>query len=136
MIRVYVAGSWDDRDIVRHVMDALESHKHEITEDWTTHHDPELGHEYSIKDISGINRCDVFVMVLSDTRSFGKAFEMGYAFANNKHIIAVGDKNLATSVFFKLTGTVDFLDMEVPRIVFIDEGALYDNITSMINYLK
>jgi len=136
MTKIYIASSWNNRETVRHVMDMLESREHEITEDWTTHHDPALGDEYSWKDIIGIDKCDVFVMMLSDTKSFGKAFEMGYAYAKNKHIIVVGDENLATSVFFKLTGNVDFRGIEVCHIVFIDEGTLYDNITLLIDYLN
>lgn len=137
MTKIYIASSWDNREIVKHTMDALELRGHEITEDWTTHVYPELGEEYSLKDIKGINECNVFIMMLSSTKSFGKAFEMGYAYAEGKPIFVIGDKEqFATSVFFKLKGTVDFRNSEVPRIMFIDEGALYDDITKLIIYLK
>ena len=119
-MKIYVAGSWEDRKDVKAIMWRLECDGHVITEDWTKHEDPALGHEYCIKDMQGIDECDVFVMYLSKKKSFGKAFEMGFASAKDKHIIVFGDPTLATSVFFKMSGTTSFNNCEVLRMIFID----------------
>ena len=37
-MRVYVAGKWQDREMVREIMDDLENMGHEITVDWTNPH--------------------------------------------------------------------------------------------------
>ena len=119
-MKIYIAGSWEDRKDVKAIMWRLECDGHVITEDWTRHEDPALGSEYCIKDMQGINECDVLVMYLSEKKSFGKAFEMGYARAKDKHIIVFGDPTLATSVFFKMSGTQYLYGNEILKMMFID----------------
>lgn len=119
-MKIYIAGSWQDRVSIRNVMDTLENNGHVVTIDWTKHEDPGLGHEYCIEDICGINECDVFIMFLGETKSFGKAFEMGYAHAKDRHIIVFGDPTFATSVFFKISGVQYLFGHEILKMMFID----------------
>ena len=129
-MKIYIAGSWEDRIDIKGMMAVLKGYGHTITEDWTKHEDPTLGSEYCIEDIKGIDECDVFVMFLSDKKSFGKAFEMGYAHAKGKHVIVFGDPTFATSVFFLIGGTQYIYGNEILKMMFIDSN-LY-----LISYLN
>ena len=135
-MKVYVAGSWDDRLEVRELMNVLEFEGHFITEDWTKHEDQGLGHEYCIKDIQGMDKCDIFVMFLSGKKSFGKAFEMGYAHAKDKHIIVFGDPVFATSVFFKMSGTQYLYGNEILKMMFTDSEKYLISYLNEISVVK
>jgi hypothetical protein len=135
-MKIYVAGSWDDRLEVKEIMSVLESYGHIITEDWTKHENPKFGHEYCIKDIKSMDECDVFIMFLSETKSFGKAFEMGYAHAKGKHIIVFGDPVFATSVFFKMSGTQYLYGNEILKMMFTDSEKYLISYLSEISVVK
>ena len=119
-MKIYIAGSWAERDVIKDLMKYLEDIGHVITEDWTLHTGKNMNHEYATKDINGINECDVFILFLSKDKTFGKAFEMGYACSADKHIIAFGNTKFATSVFFSIYDTVSLNNHEVQRIMRID----------------
>lgn len=129
-MKIYIAGSWADREAVKDLMVYLEDIGHVITRDWTVHNKKNMNHEYATEDINGINNCDVFILFLSKEKSFGKAFEMGYACSADKHIIAFGNTKFATSVFFSVFGTVSLNNHEVQRIMRID------TVSYLIDYLS
>ena len=105
---VYVAGSYDNRKMMRMVMDALELTGHNITIDWTQYNrtlNVEKLMNYAKLDIDAINKCEVFVFVYDEIKSAGKNFEFGLAYGLGKKIIILADEDASPiymNIFFGL----------------------------------
>jgi hypothetical protein len=83
---VYIAGSYKNRKAVKGLMEEIEKWGYHITFDWTIHtKDEDIG-KYVQGDIEGIKDCDHFIYCMDGTRSRGKYFELGYAWALGKRI--------------------------------------------------
>jgi hypothetical protein len=122
-LRVYLASSWEYKDIVKGLMKYLEEKGCTITEDWTTHEDPKREEEWAKRDYQGVEICDVFIIYEPKKRTSGKYIELGMALAWGKPIYVVGEittvfrtlipkKNFFTSFaefcdsYFKITGRI------------------------------
>jgi len=92
MVKVYLAGSWENRHKIRKMMDRIEKAGHIITTDWTWHDsdNPATLTDYANGDYLGVKRADVLVLD-GETRSSGKMTEFGMAIAWNKPVILIGD---------------------------------------------
>lgn len=89
-MKLYVAGSWNDREYIKKIMIGLENRGFEITEDWTTHVNSNESTRYAELDVAGVKKADILVLVNSSFISSGKYWECGMAFAWNKQIISIG----------------------------------------------
>ena len=92
MTQYYVAGKWQDREMVSVFMDELRKRGHEITEDWTVHSEKEDGWalKYSVADINGVCEASEYVgLFYEDYQYKGAIAELGAALALNTpcHII-------------------------------------------------
>lgn len=113
-MKVYVAGKFEDRDIVRQVYRELKSKGHEITLDWTDHEHSKTTSEqakWAVEDIEGVKRCDVLIAVLiSDYRYRGALIEIGAALALGKRVITLGrNENSSTFLYHPLVTKLDNL---------------------------
>ena len=108
MNKVYVAGSYADRENIRKMIELLEFNRFEITENWTWHEsvEEEKKEEYAKRDFRGVAQCDVFILVIPPKASPGKYTELGMALAWNKFIIAIG--NPGDSLFHTLIPDENF----------------------------
>ena len=84
-LKVYVAGSWKNKDIIKGIMGKIEEWEYEVPFNWT---DTEKGDtkQYALEDIKGLNECNCLIYCMDGTKSRGKNFELGYATALNKPI--------------------------------------------------
>lgn len=85
-IRVYVAGSWKNKNIIKHIMEKIEEWGRTVVVDWTVHTEKGSTEQYTSEDLKGLNQCDCLVYCMDGTKSRGKNFELGYATALNKPI--------------------------------------------------
>ena len=94
-MKFYVAGKWQDRELIREIMDKLEAMGHEITVDWTRHEYPDNEDVLSIwatLDIHGVQTCDTFVVLFINGHRFrGALVEVGAALAMHKRVCVIGN---------------------------------------------
>ena len=88
-MKVYVAGTWENKVFVKEMMNAIEAAGHEITVDWTKHVKSDDAVAYAYEDMNGVLSCEVFVFVDPATMSRGKYTELGMAIAAGKSIIVL-----------------------------------------------
>ena len=84
--KIYIAGSWKNRLLIKHLMVHVEGWKYKITTDWTEHYASDNENKYAVEDMEGIRQCDAFIYCIDGTSSRGKNFELGFAHALNKPI--------------------------------------------------
>jgi len=84
--KIYVAGSWKNRLIIRCLMKEIEDWGHTVLVDWTNHEEKGGAKQYAEDDIKGLDQCDCLVYCMDGHKSRGKNFELGYATALNKPI--------------------------------------------------
>lgn len=84
-MKVYIAGSWVDREKIKDIMDKM-PHGITVTEDWTVH-DIFDAPTSMLRSMHGIEEAEVFIMFHDGNETSGKMFELGYAEALNKDII-------------------------------------------------
>lgn len=84
--KVYIAGSWKNRDAVKRLMSDIEEWGYKITVDWTNHKTKDNIIEYAQEYIKGLKECDFFIYCMDGIKSIGKNFELGYASAIGKPI--------------------------------------------------
>jgi len=94
---VYISGSLEDEKEIINIANFLKSKGFIITREWWNHKDKNLKSHYAAEDLIAINKCDLFIIYDSDTKTSGKYIELGIAIGLNKTIINLGKK--LTSVF-------------------------------------
>lgn len=82
--KIYVAGSWKNRLLIRDLMEEMESWGHIVLVDWTNHEEKGCAKQYAEQDIKGLKECDCLVYCMDGQKSRGKNFELGYVAALNK----------------------------------------------------
>lgn len=102
-LRVYLAGSFADRDRVTAITETLADLGFEMTNSWQHEHAGESPHTCAVRDLEGIDRADA-LMVLADTPTTtgGYWVEIGYAIRKQMPIIVVTQE--ARNVFLHLPG--------------------------------
>jgi hypothetical protein len=100
-MRVFVAGSFLDKEKVRKVQAALRQAGHEITHDWTQHDgtdDPRILREQALADEKGVRDAQVLIVVLPGR--FGTHAEVGMALISRKPVIFVGNQGDMECLYF------------------------------------
>ncbi len=87
MIKVYVAGSWRNRSIIKNIMEEIESWGCDIAVDWTMHQEKGGARQYAEEDLKGLKECDCLIYCMDSNHSRCKNFELGYITALGKPII-------------------------------------------------
>jgi hypothetical protein len=84
-MKIYVAGKFEEKELIRDIYKKLREMGHEISYDWTTHkpispysENQELAKEYSQKEIEGISNADVLICIPGD-KSITSNIEFGAA---------------------------------------------------------
>jgi hypothetical protein len=93
MVKVYLAGSWQQRADVKALMEYLEINGVTIAVDWTNHEGMEV-EEYAKADFDALIASDVFVLYNPLKISRGKFTEFGIAIANDIPVITYKTKKL------------------------------------------
>ena len=88
-MKVYVAGSWEERDEIKNVMKKLEAAGHEVLVDWTCHGGTGKK-KYALEDFEGVVASEIFILVNPAVMSRGKFIETGIALAGGKNIYIIG----------------------------------------------
>jgi nucleoside 2-deoxyribosyltransferase len=97
ILKIYIAGKWEERKKVAHLMELFRIIGHKITCDWTTHEYPTENikdklRDYAVTDIRGVADCDVFIFYAISQLGYRGAFcEMGAALALGKPVFIIGD---------------------------------------------
>jgi nucleoside 2-deoxyribosyltransferase len=108
MLSIYLAGKYEEYNHLREVKTQLESLGYRITSRWLTnpYKTSKTDEQYrgnALEDIEDIRRSDVFVMFnpkeAHNTGTGGRHFETGCAWALNKPVFLVGEKE---NVFHRL----------------------------------
>lgn len=110
-MKIYVAGKFEQKDLIREICRKLEEIGYEISYDWTTHkpikpyyENQEIAREYSQKEFDGISNSDIFIYLSSEKGTtlnieFGAAIML--AKTKGKPIIyVVGEFNDKSPWFF------------------------------------
>lgn len=87
MTKVYVAGSWRNRLVIKVLMNEIEMMGHRVVVDWTGHKSSGYARQYAAEDLKGLQECDCLIYCLDGIKSRGKNFELGYATALGKPIV-------------------------------------------------
>ncbi len=110
-MKIYVAGRFHKKDIVKEVYKVLRDHGNEVIFDWTEHKyirpyecNMQEAREQAIACIKGVNECDVFIM-LSDENGRGMYIEFGVAIALNNlygkpKMFIIGEHNINSLFYF------------------------------------
>lgn len=85
--KVYVAGSFKNREKIRYIMSEIENWGFRIAADWTIHQEKGGSKLYATEDLQGLKECDCLVYCMDSNHSRGKNFELGYITALKKPII-------------------------------------------------
>lgn len=90
---IYVAGKWEEREIIREIHKTLISMGHIITCDWTNHTEHGFSMKYAIEDIEGVKQCDFLIAYMKKEYTYkGVWVEIGGALVLNKPVLVIGDK--------------------------------------------
>lgn len=110
-MKVYVAGKFEDKPLIRELQEKLNAAGHTLAYDWTTHkpikpyaENQDLASQYSVNELNGIINSDVFIY-LSHEKGTTLLMEFGAALALQKSrgkpiVYAVGDYNDRSPWFF------------------------------------
>lgn len=94
-MKIYVAGKWEDRQRISHIMRILEGMGEEITCDWTHHEyeDESYPDQYAVDDAEGVKGADLYIGVFLDDYQYrGALVEMGIALGVGIPIWLYGSK--------------------------------------------
>ena len=127
-MKVYVAGKFEKKELVRAIYKRFQDLGHELSYDWTLHkpikpyiENPDMAKIYSERELDGILGCDIFVY-LSDDAGTTLNMEFGAALAFLKNngrpkIFVVGEFNDKSPWFFNdlvvRVSTVEDMFLEV-----------------------
>lgn len=124
MSKIYVAGKFEEKDLVRQIQKALVERGHEITHDWTRE---DAGtrkglalHSYlracGIADLMGVQDADA-VLMLNHKNGYGLMTELGIALAEGIPVVLM-NADVRDTVFFHhpLVYAVDTLAEALDRI--------------------
>jgi nucleoside 2-deoxyribosyltransferase len=109
-VRVYVAGSFHEKVVVRTVMDALVQEGHTISHDWTPMDATGLTGEAleaylqisAEQDLLGVSTAEALVLV-NDPKCRATYTELGYALGRHKPVFVLnGHDPKASNLFFHL----------------------------------
>ena len=110
-MKIYVAGKFEEKDVILEAHRKLEEMGHSITYNWTTHknikpyiENQELASKYAQNEFNGILDSDIFIF-LSNENGHTLFMEFGTALASLKttgkpQIYAVGSHNADSTWFF------------------------------------
>lgn len=102
-MKVYIAGPWADRELVKVISQGFDDRGVEITHRWWDfegdYSEVEKMAEYARLDLEGVRAADVLVLI-NTRKSEGKAVEQGLALAWGKPIIGVGEKGAESKNVF------------------------------------
>lgn len=117
---IYVAGSSSELDRAEDAMLALERAGHTISHDWVADvrrvgsaNPPDSSRKerllWARGDLSGVERADVFWLLMPASGGFGAGVELGYAIANSIPIVVSGpyDRSIFTAFAYHLYNTDD-----------------------------
>lgn len=86
MTKIYISGSWKNRNSVSNLMRDMENSGYEVIIDWTKHKITDDARHIVAENIEGLKKCDCLIYCMDGIRSRGKYFELGYATALEKPI--------------------------------------------------
>jgi len=117
-MNVYVAGKFEEKELVRTVQRTLLERGHTITHDWTgedaTGMEGEQLEEYladnASRDVDGVAAAEA-VLILNHPKGFGMMAEMGMAIAWNIPIYVIGPQ-IRDCIFFHLPEVQGFDTIE------------------------
>ena len=68
--KIYLAGKWSDKEMMRFRMTELEKMGYEITHDWTEYEADETNTKSSMadNDIDGVYRADIYIGIFEDMK--------------------------------------------------------------------
>ena len=110
-MQIYVAGKFEDKDLVRGVYRRIEDLGHTVAYDWTTHKpikpynkNPEMARHYSQNEQDAVATCDAFIAIL-DEKGTTLLLEIGAAIMAAKlngkpSVFVVGPLNASSPWFF------------------------------------
>jgi nucleoside 2-deoxyribosyltransferase len=111
MVRLYVAGKWYDKAVIKTYIEQLKAAGAEITHDWTiTEEEDKKSDEdcarFAAFDLEGVVTSEAVVVVITDpTYAYrGTCVECGAALSHNKPVIVVSlvpDAAFNTNIFMK-----------------------------------
>ena len=96
-MKIYVASKWQEREMVKDIIDILKYRNHKIMADLTDH--PKHAHNrfYAIEAMAGIKECDLLIAYMANEHYYkGTWVEIGAALVLNIEVYIVGD---VTGVF-------------------------------------
>lgn len=111
-MRIYLASRWQNRLVLHEQRERLQAYGHEVTSRWLDEEADILPAEAAQQDLEDIESADALVLwpdlSLPVTRLYGGMFvEFGYALAQGKHLIIVGDH---PCIFLKLPNVTRLKD--------------------------
>ncbi len=117
-MKAYIATKFTNVDGFNEIYNILKDNNISLTVDWTKHLNvkPFREHhsicmEQSLMDIKGIEECDYFIFKYDGEKGSGMFFELGYAYALKKKIIAIGYGIMNTSMFIHLP-LIEYSDID------------------------
>jgi len=108
-MKLYIAGKFSEKELIRKYMDEAIKLGHTITHDWTSFEnegdDIERMKRSAEKDIQAVRDCDCIIAILTDPKYAyrGSFSEIGGSLALNKKVIIVNSDKTAyctTNVFY------------------------------------
>lgn len=127
-MKIYVAGKFEEKDIVLEIYQKLEEMGHSVSYNWTTHNNikpysknQKIASQYAQNELNGILDSDIFIYLTNKT-GHTLFMEFGTALANLKitgkpQIYAFGKHNVDSTWFFNpLVKRIDTLDEVIEAI--------------------
>jgi len=110
MTKVYVAGKWSDKDIIRKYIDALKLLV-QVTYDWTRSNEYKSGGSceeksmFAYLDAEGVKNADILIVILTDPHYEyrGTCTEMGIAIGLDKPVVLICPfeyADIQTNIFY------------------------------------
>ena len=95
MIKVYIAGKWSHKKLMKYFIDSCSKH-FLITHDWTIteqegKNTPDDMHNFALMDVDGVKNANVLIIIVSDSTYpyRGTCTEMGIALGLNTKILVL-----------------------------------------------